>query len=240
MRAAVLTEVNKPLQILDLEQEGPKAGEVRVQVKAAGVCMSDWHVMNGDWPLPLPMVLGHEAAGIVAELGPGVTNVKKGDHVIFSFRPHCGHCRYCSRGRTVLCSGHNDTPRWRMHDGTARVKLNGEPVNQMARIGTFSRIRGVPRRAGRGRAQGPAVDARRHHRLQRGDRRRRRHPPRQCRGGQQRAGGGLRRRRPQRGAGRQARRRPDHHRLRPARQQARLRARVRRHPHHQRQDARTW
>ena len=138
MRAAVLTEVNKPLQILDLEQEGPKAGEVRVEVKAAGVCMSDWHVMNGDWPLPLPMVLGHEAAGIVAELGPGVTNVKKGDHVIFSFRPHCGHCRYCSRGRTVLCSGHNDTPRWRMHDGTARVKLNGEPVNQMARIGTFS------------------------------------------------------------------------------------------------------
>src|SRR5436309_8717448 len=138
MRAAVLTEVNKPLQILDLEQEGPKAGEVRVQVKAAGVCMSDWHIMNGDWPLPLPMVLGHEAAGIVAELGPGVTNVKKGDHVIFSFRPHCGHCRYCSRGRTVLCSGHNDTPRWRMHDGTARVKLNGEPVNQMARIGTFS------------------------------------------------------------------------------------------------------
>ena len=76
MRAAVLTEVNKPLQILDLEQEGPKAGEVRVQVKAAGVCLSDYHVMNGDWPLPLPMVLGHEAAGIVAELGPGVANVR--------------------------------------------------------------------------------------------------------------------------------------------------------------------
>jgi S-(hydroxymethyl)glutathione dehydrogenase / alcohol dehydrogenase len=138
MRAAVLTEVNKPLQILDLEQEGPRAGEVRVQVKAAGVCMSDWHIMNGDWPLPLPMVLGHEAAGIVAELGPGVSNVKRGDHVIFSFRPHCGHCRYCSTGRTVLCSGRNDSPRWRMHDGSARLKLNGEAVNQMARIGTFS------------------------------------------------------------------------------------------------------
>jgi S-(hydroxymethyl)glutathione dehydrogenase/alcohol dehydrogenase len=100
--------------------------------------MSDWHIMNGDWPLPLPLVLGHEAAGIVAELGPGVTNVEKGDHVIFSFRPHCGRCSYCSKGRTVLCSGHNDTPRWRMHDGQARLKLNGEPVNQMARIGTFS------------------------------------------------------------------------------------------------------
>jgi S-(hydroxymethyl)glutathione dehydrogenase/alcohol dehydrogenase len=138
MRAAVLTEVNKPLQILDLEQEGPKAGEARVKVKAAGVCMSDWHIMIGDWPLPLPMVLGHEAAGEVVEVGAGVSNVKKGDHVIFSFRPHCGHCRYCSRGRTVLCIGHNDTPRWLMHDGTARVRLNGEPVNQMARIGTFT------------------------------------------------------------------------------------------------------
>jgi S-(hydroxymethyl)glutathione dehydrogenase/alcohol dehydrogenase len=138
MRAAVLTEVNKPLQILDLEQEPPKANEVRVQVKAAGVCMSDWHIMNGDWPMPLPMVLGHEAAGVVVENGPGVTAVKPGDHVIFSFRPHCGRCRYCSSGRTVLCVGHNDTPRWVMHDGTTRVKLNGEPVNQMARIGTFS------------------------------------------------------------------------------------------------------
>ena len=138
MRAAVLTEVNKPLQILDLEQEGPKAGEVRVQVKAAGVCLSDYHIMNGDWPLPLPMVLGHEAAGIVVELGQGVEHVKKGDHIIFSFRPNCGHCRYCSQGRSVICNGHDDSPRWRMHDGGARVKLNGEPVNQMARIGTFS------------------------------------------------------------------------------------------------------
>jgi S-(hydroxymethyl)glutathione dehydrogenase/alcohol dehydrogenase len=138
MRAAVLTEINKPLEILDLEQEPPKRGEVRVEVKAAGVCMSDWHIMNGDWPLPLPMVLGHEAAGIVVAAGKGVGNVKTGDHVIFSFRPHCGHCRYCCTGRTVLCCGHNDTPRWRMHDGTARVTLNGEPVNQMARIGTFS------------------------------------------------------------------------------------------------------
>ncbi|HYZ39204.1 MAG TPA: Zn-dependent alcohol dehydrogenase [Stellaceae bacterium] len=138
MRAAVLTEVNTPLQILDLEQEPPNAGEVRVQVRAAGVCMSDWHIMNGDWPLPLPMVLGHEAAGIVVENGPGVGHVKPGDHIIFSFRPHCGRCRYCCTGQTVLCIGHNDTPRWRMHDGTARVRLSGEPVNQMARIGTFA------------------------------------------------------------------------------------------------------
>jgi S-(hydroxymethyl)glutathione dehydrogenase / alcohol dehydrogenase len=87
MRAAVLTEINTPLQILDLDQEPPKGGEVRVRVKAAGVCMSDWHIMNGDWPLPLPMVLGHEAAGIVIECGPGVDHVETGDHVIFSLRP---------------------------------------------------------------------------------------------------------------------------------------------------------
>ena len=137
-RAAVLTEANKPLQIMDLELEGPKAGEALVKVRAAGVCMSDWHIMIGDWPLPLPMILGHEAAGEVMEVGAGVSNVKKGDHVIFSFRPNCGHCTYCSRGRTVLCIGHNDTSRFVMHDGTTRVKLNGEPLNIMARIGTFA------------------------------------------------------------------------------------------------------
>ena len=107
MRAAALTEINAPLQIVDLEQEPPRNHEVRVHVKAAGVCMSDWHIVKGDWPLPLPMGLGHEAAGIVAETGPGVIAVKPGDHVIFSFRQHCGRCRYCSSGRTVLCIGHN-------------------------------------------------------------------------------------------------------------------------------------
>jgi len=103
MRAAVLTEINKPLQILDLEQEPPKANEVRVQVKAAGVCMSDWHIMNGDWTPPLPMVLGHEGAGIIEEVGPGVTRVKPGDHVVLSFIPNCGVCRYCATGRQSIC-----------------------------------------------------------------------------------------------------------------------------------------
>ena len=98
MRAAVLTAVNKPLEILDLKQDPPKAGEVRVKVKAAGVCMSDWHIMIGDWPMPLPMVLGHEAAGEVVEVGAGVDSTKVGDHVIFSFRENCGHCRFCTQG----------------------------------------------------------------------------------------------------------------------------------------------
>ena len=107
-------------------------------MRAAGVCMSDWHIMIGDWPLPLPMVLGHEAAGEVVEVGPGVKNTKVGDHVIFSFKENCGHCAYCTNGRVILCTGHNAAARGRMYDGTARISLNGEPINQMARVGTFS------------------------------------------------------------------------------------------------------
>ncbi len=138
MKAAVLFKANTPLEIVDLTQEGPRAGEARVQVKAAGICHSDWHIMNGDWTPPLPMVLGHEAAGVVEAVGTGVANVKAGDHVIFSFRPHCGRCLYCSIGRSVLCDGHNDTARWVMFDGSHRMSREGQPINQMARIGTFS------------------------------------------------------------------------------------------------------
>ena len=138
MKAAVLYKPNMRLDVVEVEQQGPQAGEARVRVKAAGVCHSDWHIMNGDWPLPLPMVLGHEAAGIVETVGAGVTNVKPGDHVIFSFRPHCGRCLYCSIGRSILCDGHNDTERWMMFDGTTRMSREGQPINQMARIGTFS------------------------------------------------------------------------------------------------------
>jgi S-(hydroxymethyl)glutathione dehydrogenase/alcohol dehydrogenase len=138
MKAAVLTEINAPLEIIDLEQAPPKAGEARVKVKATGVCMSDWHIMNGDWPSRLPIVPGHEAAGIVEETGPGVTGVKAGDHVIFSFTSHCGRCRYCAAGRSVLCIGHADTPGIVLYDGTTRISRKGEPVNVMARIGTFA------------------------------------------------------------------------------------------------------
>ena len=137
MRAAVLYEANTPLQVVDVEQQGPKPGEARVRVKAAGICHSDWHIMNGDWPLPLPMALGHEAAGIVEEVGAGVGNVRPGDHIIFSFRPHCGHCLYCSIGRSILCDGH-ESIRWALLDGTTRLKRNGQDIFQMARIGTFA------------------------------------------------------------------------------------------------------
>jgi S-(hydroxymethyl)glutathione dehydrogenase/alcohol dehydrogenase len=137
MKAAVLREINKPLEILDVEFDAtPRAGEARVKMMASGVCMSDWHMMNGDWPAKLPMVLGHEAAGIVEEVGPGPTHLAVGDHVIFSFTSHCGHCRYCNVGRSALCNGHT-TPGFQLPDGSTRMTLNGETVNVMARIGTF-------------------------------------------------------------------------------------------------------
>ena len=144
MKAAVLFKPNEPLQVVDCELDPPKAGEVRVKMKASGVCQSDWHIMNGDWPSPLPIVPGHEAAGEIAECGPGVTTVKPGDHVIFSFRPHCGRCRYCTQGRTVLCIGRASVPPGTLYDGTLRIKHNGQGINQMARIGTFAEEVVVP------------------------------------------------------------------------------------------------
>ncbi|HET7876295.1 MAG TPA: Zn-dependent alcohol dehydrogenase, partial [Methylomirabilota bacterium] len=137
MKAAVLYKPNTPLEVVDVEQQDPQPGEARVRVRAAGICHSDWHIMNGDWQLPLPMVLGHEAAGIVEEVGAGVSQVKPGDHIVFSFRAHCGRCFYCAIGRSILCDGHA-SPRWAMIDGTYRLKRNGEELRQMARIGTFS------------------------------------------------------------------------------------------------------
>ncbi|MDE2577763.1 MAG: Zn-dependent alcohol dehydrogenase [Hyphomicrobiales bacterium] len=136
MKAAVLTEINQPLQILDLTLRAPRAGEARVSVKAAGVCMSDWHMIAGDWPSKPPLVLGHEAAGIVTEVGPGPSLVAPGDHVIFSFSSHCGHCRFCNAGRSIMCNGHTASPQL-LPDGSTALSLNGEPVGQMARIGTF-------------------------------------------------------------------------------------------------------
>ena len=144
MKAAILFKPNEPLQVLDCELEPPKANEVRVKMKASGVCQSDWHIMNGDWPSPMPIVPGHEAAGEIVECGPGVTTVKPGDHVIFSFRPHCGRCRYCTQGRTVLCIGRASVPPGALYDGTLRIKHKGQGINQMARIGTFAEEVVVP------------------------------------------------------------------------------------------------
>lgn len=137
MKAAVVYKPNVPMEIVEVEQQGPQFGEARVKVKATGVCHSDWHIINGDWPLPLPMVCGHEAAGVVEEVGPGVTSLKAGQHVIFSFRPQCGRCANCSAGRSILCEGYASA-RWAMLDGSYRLRRNGEDIRQMARLGTFA------------------------------------------------------------------------------------------------------
>ncbi|HEY1702744.1 MAG TPA: NDMA-dependent alcohol dehydrogenase [Trebonia sp.] len=102
-KAAVAYEVGKPMEIEELDLDGPRDGEVLIRYTHAGLCHSDVHVMHGDMTGRLPIVLGHEGAGIIEEAGPGVTRVKAGDHVVGSFIPNCGTCRYCATGRQSIC-----------------------------------------------------------------------------------------------------------------------------------------
>jgi S-(hydroxymethyl)glutathione dehydrogenase / alcohol dehydrogenase len=143
MKAAVLYEVRTPLVVETVDLDDPKEGEVLVRLASAGVCHSDYHVMKGEWTLPLPMVLGHEAAGVVEKVGSGVTQVKPGDHVILNFRPNCGWCRYCAIGRPVLCNG-ADTLRWMMFDGTVRLHKGGQDIYHFARTASFAEYAVVP------------------------------------------------------------------------------------------------
>lgn len=102
-QAAVVYEPGKPIEIEELDLDGPRAGEVLIRYTHAGLCHSDVHIQHGDLEARLPMVLGHEGAGIVEEVGPGVTRVAPGDHVVCSFIPNCGTCRYCATGRQSIC-----------------------------------------------------------------------------------------------------------------------------------------
>jgi alcohol dehydrogenase (nicotinoprotein) len=102
-KAAVVYEPGKPIEIEELDLDGPRAGEVLIRYTYAGLCHSDVHVQHGDLEARLPMVLGHEGAGIIEEVGPGVTRVAPGDHVVCSFIPNCGTCRYCATGRQSIC-----------------------------------------------------------------------------------------------------------------------------------------
>jgi NDMA-dependent alcohol dehydrogenase len=101
--AAVVYEPGKPIELEELDLDGPRAGEVLIRYTHAGLCHSDVHIQHGDLEARLPMVLGHEGAGIVEEVGPGVTRVAPGDHVVCSFIPNCGTCRYCATGRQSIC-----------------------------------------------------------------------------------------------------------------------------------------
>ena len=127
-KAAVLYEVGQPVVVEQLDLESPGPGEVMVRIAGTGVCHSDYNVVSGFRPSrDLPVVLGHEGAGIVEQVGPGVTELEPGDHVIFTIRPMCGRCRYCATGRWNLCTGYSP-PSGRMLDGATRFSKEGRPV----------------------------------------------------------------------------------------------------------------
>ncbi len=138
MKAAVLKELNRPIVVEDVDFEGPRAGEVLVKVAATGVCHSCYHAVTGNLSVPLPTVLGDEGAGIVEEVGSGVTLVQPGDHVILSWAPSCGHCIYCTQGYPAVCLTASRIRKGHMADGTTRYSTNGEPVYHFANISSFA------------------------------------------------------------------------------------------------------
>lgn len=135
--AAVLYELNKPLAIEDVELLEPGAHEVRVRWVANGVCHSDLHVITGDYPHPLPVVLGHEAAGVVEAVGAGVESVTVGDHVCSSYIPSCGKCWYCIGGQPTMCAL-RDKPRWFMLDGTSRLRRGGQSLHHFLQVSGYA------------------------------------------------------------------------------------------------------
>ncbi len=146
IRAAVLEEFGKPLEVQELELEGPKAGEVLVKVEACGVCHTDLYTASGADPSGyVPTVLGHEGAGVVEAVGEGVTLVKPGDHVITLFSPECGECVHCSSGKTNICMAIRETQgRGVLPDGTARLSRDGEPIRHFMGTSTFAEYTVMP------------------------------------------------------------------------------------------------
>ena len=136
-KAAVLYEVKKPVVVEDVELMEPGAHEVLVKWAANGVCHSDLHVITGDSPHPLPVVLGHEAAGVVQKIGSGVETVTPGDHVCSSYIPSCGKCWYCIGGQPTMCAL-RDKPRWFMLDGTPRFKKNGQGLHHYLQVAGYA------------------------------------------------------------------------------------------------------
>jgi S-(hydroxymethyl)glutathione dehydrogenase / alcohol dehydrogenase len=128
VRAALFTEVGRPLEVVDLDLEAPRQGEVRVEVAACGVCHSDVSLVRGTFPSMGPTVAGHEAAGVVVELGPGVTGLSEGDRVVLTPNAACGHCPYCTRGLYSVCVNTMAIATSLLPDGTSRLSRGGEPV----------------------------------------------------------------------------------------------------------------
>ena len=143
MKAAVLYDVGTPLAIEDLTLLAPKDGEVRVRYVASGVCHSDLHYIKGDRPYPKPVVLGHEGAGIVEEVGPGVSYAKPGDHVILSFVPACGRCTYCVEGRPNMCAVRYSL-NGNLPDGSTRLRKGTQEIKHFACMSSFAEYGVVP------------------------------------------------------------------------------------------------
>ena len=145
-RAAVAVEAGKPLEIMDVDLEGPRSGEVLVEIKATGICHTDEFTLSGDDPEGLfPAILGHEGAGVVVEIGPGVKDLKVGDHVIPLYTPECRQCEYCLNPKTNLCQAIRVTQgKGVMPDGTSRFSINGKPILHYMGTSTFSNYTVVP------------------------------------------------------------------------------------------------
>lgn len=144
-RAAVLNAVREPLAIEEIEMQPLAPHDVLVRVRASGLCHTDLEVIQGALTYPLPIVLGHEGAGVVEAVGSEVTQVARGDHVIASWNPHCGHCFYCENDQPILCEPFTrHQPRGRLLDGTIRMTRNGVPVHHYSVTSTHAQFTVVP------------------------------------------------------------------------------------------------
>ncbi len=145
IQAALVTAIHQPIQIETLDLDPPRTGEVLVRIAACGVCHSDYHLLTGATKHPLPVVPGHEGAGVVEAIGDGVTRIRPGDHVVLNWAPSCGHCFYCLGGKPNLC----DTfigPIWDgvMLDGTPRLSWRAQPVYHFSALAAFAEYAVVP------------------------------------------------------------------------------------------------
>ena len=144
-KAAVLNGVGKSLEIEELEMQPLQAGDVLVRIRASGLCHTDLEVMQGSLAYPMPIVLGHEGAGVVEEVGAGVTRVRPGDHVLLSWNPHCGHCFYCERDLPILCEPfRRHQPQGHLLDGTSRMRRNGDEMFHYSVTSTHAEYTVVP------------------------------------------------------------------------------------------------
>ena len=146
VQAAVALAAGKPLSIETVQLEGPRDGEVLVEIKATGICHTDAFTLSGDDPEGLfPAILGHEGAGVVVDVGSNVTTLKKGDHVIPLYVPECRQCDYCTSGKTNLCQAVRETQgQGLMPDGSSRFSLNGDKLFHYMGTSTFSNYTVVP------------------------------------------------------------------------------------------------